>query len=52
MWQDPADADIKTPSAENPELSEVLSFRPVVGEKIALHASPAARDSDFLTPAF
>ena len=36
-------SEIKAPSAENPDLSKVLSNRPAVGHGIALHASPAAR---------
>ena len=38
-----ADAEDKVPSAENPGLSEVLSFKPGLGHNIAMHASPNAR---------
>ena len=36
------------PFTENPELSKVLSIKPVGGQNIALHASPAARNSTLL----
>ena len=42
-----AHADTTVPSAENPELSKGLSFKPEVGRIIALHASPAAANSVF-----
>ena len=40
-----AEAEIKVPSAENPELSAVLSVKPGGGQNIVLHVSPAARNS-------
>ena len=36
------DTEIKVPSVENPELTNVLPLRPGVGQSIATHASPAA----------
>lgn len=39
-----ADAEIKFPCAENPELSNVLYFKAGVVQNIALLASPAARN--------
>ena len=36
------------PSAENPVLSKVLSFKPGGSQSIAFHASPTARNSTFL----
>ena len=36
-------------SAENPELSTVLPFKPNVGQNIALQTSPSARNSAFLS---
>ena len=36
------------PSAENPVLSKVLSFKPGGSQSIALHALPTARNSAFL----
>ena len=48
-----ADAEIKGPPGGNPGLSKVPSFsKPIVGEKIALHAVPAYRDSTYLVSAF
>ena len=47
-----ADAEIKVPSAEDPELSKVLSFTPGLGQKIVLRASPTARNYAFLIFAF
>ena len=38
-----ADADIQVRSVENPELTNVLSLKPGVGQIIAMHASPTAR---------
>ena len=38
-----ADAEIRIPPVENPEL-KVLPFKPGVGPNIALHATPTARD--------
>ena len=43
---------VKIPSADNPELSKVLSSKNGVGQRIALHASPAVRDSTFLISTF
>ena len=37
-------AELKAPFAENPELSKVLSSKPDVGQNIAMHASPTARN--------
>ena len=39
------DAEVKVPSAENTELSVVLSFGPGVDQNILIHASPAALNS-------
>ena len=39
-----ADADITVPSVENPELTNVLRLKPGVGQNIAMHASPTARN--------
>ena len=39
---DTTDTEIMVPSAENPQLSKVSSFKPGVGQDKALHASPAA----------
>ena len=33
---------LRSPSAENPELTNVLPLKPGVGQNIAMHASPAA----------
>ena len=45
------DAEKKVPSAENPEPEKVISFiKPGVGQKIALHASPASRDCAYFLP--
>ena len=44
---------IKVLSVDNPELSKVLTFKPRVGQNIALHAWPAARkfwQTDFCRP--
>ena len=38
----------KVLSAENPELSKVLWFKPGVGQNIALHALTSVRNSVFL----
>ena len=37
-----ADAEVKVHSVENPELANVLSLYPGVGQNIATHASPTA----------
>ena len=37
------DAEIKVPSVENPELTNVLPVKPGVGQNIAMHAYPTAR---------
>ena len=42
------DAEVKVPSAANPGLLKGFSFQPGVGQDMALHASPTARDSSFL----
>lgn len=42
----------KLPSAENPERSEVPSFKSWVGQNIHLHALPAARNCEFLPSQF
>ena len=49
-----ADAEIKVPSLENPELSQVLSFKPGVraGQIVAWRASAAAKHSVFVIFAF
>ena len=39
-----ANAEVKVPSAENPALSKVFSFKPGLDQNIVLHASPAARN--------
>ena len=40
-----ADAKIEVPPPiKNPELTNVLPFKPGVGQNIAMHASPAARN--------
>ena len=38
-------ADTKIPSAENPQLSKVLSVKPAVGQNVALHALPTVKNS-------
>ena len=43
------DAEIKVLYGEKPELTNVLPFMPGVGQNIATHASPAARN---LFPSF
>ena len=40
------------PSAENPEISKILTVRPRVDQNIALHASPTVRNSAFLISTF
>ena len=40
------------PSAESPELLKSISFKPGVGQNIALHAAPTARNSSFLMSVF
>ena len=44
---DTTEAEANAPSAENLEISKVLSFKPGVGQNIAFHA----RNSTFLMPA-
>ena len=39
-----ADAEIKVPSVENPELTHVLPLKLGVGQNLSMHASPAARN--------
>ena len=47
------DADLYVSFVENPQLSRQLpSFQPKADQNIALHASPAARNSDVLISAF
>ena len=41
--KDTVGAEIKVPYVENPELWNVLSLKPGVGQNIAMHASPTAR---------
>ena len=48
----PVDTEVKVLSAEDPELSDVPSFKAGVGQSTALHAWPAARNSAFLVSAF
>ena len=43
------DAEINIPSVGNPELTNVLDVQPRVGQNIALHALPTARNF-FLVP--
>ena len=43
---------MKVSSAENPEVSKVLSFEPDVGQNIALCALPTARNSAFTVAIF
>ena len=43
-----ADAEIKVPSVENPELANVLPLKPGVDENIAMHALPTARNFFFV----
>ena len=45
------EAEVKGPSAEDPEVSKVSSLKPGVGQNIALHASPTVREAAFLTTA-
>ena len=47
-----AETKIEILSVENPELSMVLFFKPVVGQYIALHVSSAARIATFLVSVF
>ena len=39
-----ADAEIKVPFIENPELTNVLPLKLAVGQNLTMHASPAARN--------
>ena len=48
----PVDTEVKVLSAEDPELSDVPSFKAGVGQSTALHAWPAARNSAFRVSAF
>ena len=43
-----ADTQVSIPFVESPELSNIPSGKPGVGQNLALHASPAARNSAFL----
>ena len=36
--------EIKVPSVENPELQQVLPLKPATGQKMAISASPTARN--------
>ena len=47
-----ADAEIKVSSADNPELSEVLSSKSGAGQNIAMLASPTAGNFPFLIYTF
>ena len=51
-WTSITGAEIKVISPEKPERPEVLSVKPGVSQGIALHASPTARMSAFLSSAF
>ena len=42
------DAEVHVPSAENPALLNVPSFKPGDGQSLVFHALPAARNSAFL----
>ena len=42
QW-DTTDAEIKVPSVENGDLTNVLCLKPEVGQNIATYASPTAR---------
>ena len=42
--QSETDAEMKVPSVENTELTHVLLLKPGVGQDIAIHASPTARN--------
>ena len=46
------DAEIMTPSAETQELSKCISFKPGVGQDLAMHASQSARNCGRLISAF
>ena len=53
MWWCTRGAEIEFPSAENPELSRRLSFKPGVAQNTALHAPATARKlylSNFYLP--
>ena len=39
-----ADAEIKVSSVVNPALTNVVSLKPGIGQNIAAHASPTARN--------
>ena len=39
-----ADAEIKVPYVEHRELTNILPLKPLVGQNIAIHASPTARN--------
>ena len=42
--QSETDAEMKVPSVENTEMTHVLLLNPGVGQDIAIHASPTARN--------
>ena len=48
LYMGTADAETRVCSAENPEVTNVRSFKPGVGQNIAAHASPTARNSFFV----
>ena len=41
---DTADAEIKVPSVVNPELANVLTLKPGVGQNLVVHALSTARN--------
>ena len=43
QW-DAADAEIKVPSVDHPELAVILPLKPGVGKKVAAHAFSTARN--------
>ena len=47
-----ADAEIKVPGIENPELLKVLFLKPGTDPKVAMHASLTVKKSAFLIFAF
>ena len=46
------DTETKVPSAEDPQLSKILSLMSEINQNVALHASPTARKSACLMSAF
>ena len=51
LWCGIAEAQIKFPYAEIPDLSEILSIKPGAGQNLALRALPTARESAALISA-